>query len=213
MYIENGTNFQSLEDSLFLKFIRENDSESFLKLYKIVDPLLSAMAYRMVADRNAAVDITQQSWLSVLENKDNYDLERGRFFHWIMTITKNYALRWKRRSNYEARDIKSYGDDENTEKYDTEIENDLAEISKIIRKLIKKIKNKNQQDAILMYYFAGLHLSQIAEAMDTNEQNIKNWLFRGRVQIQSGLKKIYDSDSISDIIKVLKILIIIFKGI
>ena len=204
MSIEDEHILLKYEDELFIRFVRDNDGESFRQLYKFIDPVLFSMVQKITADVGAAEDITQYAWLRIIEEKSKFNLKKGKFLSFIFTIAKNSALNWKRNRKNEMGYNESYEDTI----VDPEIERDLTEVSDVIRGIISRMRNKNIQDAILMYYFGGLRIKKIAYLLDTSEMNVKNWLKRGREILNKKLTKAYDKSSINEIMHLMKSLLI-----
>lgn len=173
------------EDMLFLNYLQNNDSESFSKLFKMTKQWLFGMIYRIVGDKDAAEDILQETWIKMIEQSDKYNPDKGKIKNYVFTIAKNKALQWKTRDQRLIRsDTEPSG---NT--VDPNKDYEKVELGEIIKKEICKLKNPNQVDAILMFYFADLEVVDIADRLNTKEQNIKNWLKRGREKIEQNLKK------------------------
>ena len=59
------------------------------------------IAFRMVADINAAEDITQEILIKMVTHLSTYDSEKGAFRTWLYRITANHVLNMKR-SKHEA---------------------------------------------------------------------------------------------------------------
>ena len=94
------------------------------------------------------------------------------------------AINWKRNT----KNMEYYGGDLET-CYDPDKQQEIDALSSTIRDSIKKIKNKDHQDTLILFYFAGFKILEIAEILNTTEQNIKNWLNRGRRDLKSELEK------------------------
>lgn len=173
------------EDDLFLAYRDENDIESFNRLFKMTKPWLFGMIYRITGEKDAAEDILQETWVKMIEQAERYNPAKGKVKNYVFTIAKNKALQWKAG---EKRFDRSK-DLDTGKSVDPDKEYEMSELGEIIRTEISKLKNKNHIDSMLMFYFADLEVVEIAKRMNTGEQNIKNWLKRGRDKIEMKLKK------------------------
>lgn len=187
---------KNIENQLYIHYIRERDDHSFKELFNLVDSWLYKMIFRMVGDRNATEDIIQQTWLSVIEKNTNFNPEKGMITNYIHSVAKNFALKWlKQQSKLVSGNITNAVINSRVEQ---DIDNKSLKI--IIKKCLKQINNQNHLDAILLYYFADLKISEIKDILNTSEQNVKSWLHRGRLDIEKELKKHLNAKAIQEII-------------
>ena len=169
-------------------------------MFNNIDSWLFTMVYSITANRAEADDIIQETWLKVLDNPANFIAAKGDFKNYIFTVAKNLALTRIRKINRHNEILKELKID-NT---NLEINEDIVELNKLLMEAIKGIKNKNYQDVILLYYFAGFKANEIAEILETEEYSILNWLKRGRKMLEKKLKSHPEFDLIYDsIIKVI----------
>lgn len=182
------------EDRLFLEY-QQGKTESFSELFKITRPWLFKMIYRIVNNRAEAEDILQETWVKMLQHVHKYNPNKGKVCNLIFTIAKNFALQSKRRS------AQMVSLDSTEERY-VDLNNDLQiqELCEMIKKIISEMKNPNHQDAVMMFYYADLEVKDIAKRMNTNEQNIKNWLLRSRKKIENELKNHKEYNSLHETI-------------
>lgn len=198
-----------MEEELFIRYIKNKDEESFKALFNSLDSWLFTMVYSITANRAEADDIIQEAWLKVIDNAENFNPDRGSFKNYIFTVAKNLALnRFKKNTNL----------NDNLEDYqqptvEPEIQEEIRELNHIINEGIKRIKNKKYQDAILLYYFAGLKADEIGEVMGTEIYNILNWLKRGRRQLEKNLRSHPEFEDIHDSIKKVIYLFVMTLGI
>lgn len=193
--IEMGDKLENLETSLFMNYITKHDEASFKQLFKVVDPWLYRMVYRMIGNKSVAHDIVQQTWLTVIETAHAFDTSKGSITGYVHAIAKNNCLKWlKDKSKIVIKELNEFPD------FHAPEDGESDELKDIIRKSIDKIKNKNHLDALLLYYFAELKISEIKTLMNTSEQNVKVWLHRGRNEFAKEVKKYYSGDSIWDLI-------------
>ena len=175
----------SKEDKLFIKFKENDDQKSFIELFKKTDSWLFRMILKLVGDRAKADDILQETWYKAIKNKENFDPGKGKFNNYIYKIAKNEVLQFLRHKD------RSRVIFDNT--FDLVINPDriqeMQELGNIIRDTIANMDNPNIQDALMMFYFADMRVEEIANSMDTKEHNVKNWLSRGRAELEKELRK------------------------
>jgi RNA polymerase sigma-70 factor (ECF subfamily) len=90
------------DDSLIAQYL-DGDPAAFEALYHRYAPRLLGFVYSLGADRDAAEDVAQKTWLRALEALDAYD-PRGRFRPWLFRTA--YRL-WvdEKRSGWERRRV------------------------------------------------------------------------------------------------------------
>jgi RNA polymerase sigma-70 factor (ECF subfamily) len=184
------------ENILFLQYINNNDESSFNELFKIIDKWLYPMIYRITGNSAVAEDIIQQTWMQIIENAKKFNPEKGLITNYIHSTAKNLALKWIKRES------KKYDSqmEQIKEKYNNVNQFEFDELKVIVQKCIYRIRNKNHLDAILLYYFADLKIQEIKVLLDTNDQNVKSWLLRGRKELESELSKYINKESILEIL-------------
>jgi RNA polymerase sigma-70 factor (ECF subfamily) len=78
------------DESLFVKYRADGDLEAFGRLYDRYGPAVFRFLLRLLHDRPAAEDLTQQVFLRVHESRGAFDARR-RFRTWIFTIARRLA--------------------------------------------------------------------------------------------------------------------------
>ncbi len=81
---------------LLVRRCRQGDTTAFDALHERLRGPVFAYLLRLVGDRHAAEDLTQEVFLRALEHLDSYR-EQGRFEAWLFRIAINQARDWGRR--------------------------------------------------------------------------------------------------------------------
>ena len=86
-----------------LQLIRQGDRGAQRRLYERFAPMAMAQAMRYVADRQAACDVLQESFVKILTALRSFEYRgEGGLRRWIMSIVSHEAVNWLReRSKYE----------------------------------------------------------------------------------------------------------------
>ncbi|MCL5991279.1 MAG: RNA polymerase sigma factor [Bacteroidetes bacterium] len=174
---------------LFERFLETGMESYFLELITRINPWLFRMIYRITGDREAAKDVLQDTWLLVLKYQKSFDSKKGNFRNYIYQIGKREAVRWtKNNHNRKENEL-------NEAVINSDEKDNPEEIGNILRAALEKINNETHKNAIILHYFAGMKINEIAETMNTNQQNIKNWLMRGRKTLEKVLNKHFQDES------------------
>jgi RNA polymerase sigma-70 factor, ECF subfamily len=193
MYYEKDS---IIEDRLFCQFRDEGNNQSFEKLYRLVRPWLYRIIYRIIGDYMSTEDILHNTWIKVIERGYQFEPIKGRFRNYIFSIGKNEALIWKAGNNKIKQAISDYANELDTndiQQPDRSLE--ISQNTGLIQKILKKL-NSDQQECILLYYFAGHSVKEISEMLSKPEGQVKSLLSRGREKLKSILSLPKYADSI-----------------
>ncbi|WP_423409146.1 RNA polymerase sigma factor [Heyndrickxia sp. MSNUG] len=142
--------------------------------YKLVYGFL----YRMAGDKELALDLTQETFIKVLNNLSKY---RGsaEFKSWVLTIASNHAKDYfKSKAHKNSRNTYELQDrDAKTEKSVSSIF-EKNEKRKEIKEALDELPDF-QREAILLKYYNDLKISEIARVTNATESTVKSRLKQG----------------------------------
>ncbi len=96
---EPGRGIEGPSDADRMVAVRRGDLGAFEQLVEIHKDPLHAYLVRMVGDRAWAEDLSQETFLRVYRNRDEY-VERTHFRAWLYRIARNLALDFLRREKF-----------------------------------------------------------------------------------------------------------------
>ena len=71
----------------------QNGSESaFAELYEMYSKALFGIIVVIVKDENLAQEVLQDVFVKVWSNSASYDIDKGRFYTWLLNIARNKAI-------------------------------------------------------------------------------------------------------------------------
>lgn len=79
-------------DEALVLLIRGRDAHAFETLYRRYADLVYSVAMRVLADPALAEDVAQEVFLRVWRAPASFDVGRGRFATWIVSVTRNRAV-------------------------------------------------------------------------------------------------------------------------
>jgi RNA polymerase sigma-70 factor (ECF subfamily) len=82
----------SLADEDLMSLVENGDAEAFAVLYDRHSRAAYSLSYRMMGDRQAAEDLTQEAFLKVWRSAGNYRLDRGSVRTWLLSIVHNRGI-------------------------------------------------------------------------------------------------------------------------
>src|SRR5262249_10331907 len=83
---------ERLADEELMPLIAAKDAEAFEVLYDRHGGVAYSLAYRMVGERAAAADVTQEAVVSVWRGGPRFDQARGSVRSWLLGVVRNRAI-------------------------------------------------------------------------------------------------------------------------
>jgi RNA polymerase sigma-70 factor (ECF subfamily) len=152
------------DDVELVERVAAGDTEALRELYERFGSLLFGMALRVVGDRQAAEECTQDVFVSVWRGAGRFDPERGSVSTWLIAIARNRAVDLVRRRA--ARPADPHAEIERRDESPDAAELvAAAETSSNVAAALAELPAP-QREVILLAYFQGLSHSEIAERLD-----------------------------------------------
>jgi RNA polymerase sigma-70 factor, ECF subfamily len=89
---DRGRQYLILADEVLISMVEAVDAEAFATLYDRHSHAAFSLAYRMMGERQAAEDLTQDAFLKVWRSASSYRAERGSVRTWILSIVHNRGI-------------------------------------------------------------------------------------------------------------------------
>lgn len=186
--------FHKKEDKYYIDFLKTNNKESFKKLYALVSPWLLKVIFRITGDMEAARDIEQDTWMTVINTKTSYKIIKGKFNNLIFTIAKNKALMWHRKQLVALNYLRV--DREHLQIFEDPFEKiNQLEIQENINKAIDHLP-EIFQEVIILHCLAEMKISDISIVLDMSENTIKSRLKRAKERLEFILNPFYEQEFI-----------------
>jgi RNA polymerase sigma-70 factor (ECF subfamily) len=87
-----GRQYLILADEDLISLVEAADAEAFATLYDRHSRAAFSLAYRMMGERQASEDLTQDAFLSVWRGASSYRADRGSVRTWILSIVHNRGI-------------------------------------------------------------------------------------------------------------------------
>lgn len=143
-----------------------------------------------VKDPEEAEEAAQEVFLRAYRSLNTFRLDK-RFKTWLYAIAVNHLkTRWKKRNKGLVDRIKEFfHEGSDTEEKDPEsvVMERLEE--ERVRDAVRDLP-ASLRDAVMLYYFEGLSVSEIAAVLDTGEEGVKTRLFRARKLLRKALEEV-----------------------
>ena len=185
--LSRNPNPESLQLLQNLQRMARGEHAALAACYDVMGPVVFSLAVRMLRDRPAAEDVTQDIFVQVWRQAANYDTTRGSPEAWIMMIARTRILD-RLRSRSAGVILKPVGDNLPDAPAAEDWPDDLAisrEDAVNVRKALAELP-QDQKHAIELAFFDGLTHVEISEKLSVPLGTIKT-------RIRLGLMKMKDA--------------------
>lgn len=176
---------ERLADEELMPLIGEKNPDAFEVFYDRHGGVAYSLAYRIVGERGAAEDVTQEAFISIWRSGARYDAARGSVRTWMLGIVRNRAIDALRSKAGRAPKL-DFDDDSILEHRpaaeQTESEALQRETAQEVRGALGELPGE-QAKVIQLAYFGGFSHSEIAGMLGVPLGTVK-----GRMRL--GLEKI-----------------------
>jgi RNA polymerase sigma-70 factor, ECF subfamily len=181
-----------MDDEKAIQAARQGDVAAFNQLVLAYQGVAYNLAYRILGDREAAADVTQDSFLKAYQALGRY--RGGSFRSWLLQIVANACydnLRWKRRhpsSSLSPEDPETGCDPDYDHRLVARTESPCEyvmrqELAQAIQASILKLPD-DQRTALVLCDVEGLGYLEIARITRTNLGTVKSRIARGRARLR-----------------------------
>jgi RNA polymerase sigma-70 factor (ECF subfamily) len=180
-------------DELLLKRAGEGEQAAFLELYSRYREPIFRFAYRLLGSVEIAEDVTHDCFLSLIRKPENYRPERASLKTYLYAAARNLALKHFRDQGRET------GLDEVAEeRQESPRRGPLRrlldeELAALVREAVFSLPPL-QREALILFEYEGLSLSEVAEVAGTDVGAIKARLYRAREGLRRMLRSYLESN-------------------
>jgi RNA polymerase sigma-70 factor (ECF subfamily) len=165
-----GADPRQPDDAELVQRMADGDVEALEELYSRYSRAVYSFAVRIVGDGLVAEEILQEAFLRAWQQAGRFELARGSFASWLLSITHNRAIdelrkRQRRPRRSDAVDITDVLRGEVDESADVEEAAELDDLRLRIRAAMDQLP-ESQQRVIELAYFEGLTQREIAALLN-----------------------------------------------
>src|SRR4051795_7959677 len=180
---------ERLADEEVVPLIGDKKPEALEGFYDRHGGVAYSLAYRIVGERGAAEDVTQEAFISIWRSGARYDAARGSVRTWMLGIVRNRAIDVLRSKAGRAPKL-DFDDDSILEHRpaaeQTESEALERETAQELRGALDELPGE-QAKVIQLAYFGGFSHSEIATMLGVPLGTVKGRMRLGLEKIRAGL--------------------------
>lgn len=170
-----------LDDRSAVQQARRGDERAWTELYERHSDLVFRLAYRVVRDRDAALDVVQEAFVKASTALAGFR-EESSFRSWVAAIAINEARSWLRKRSREPTVALASGPEPASTGRPADRAVADSELAGHALRLIETLPDR-QRDAVLLRTTEGLSYREIAEALGSTEGSV-------RVSYHHGIRKL-----------------------
>jgi RNA polymerase sigma-70 factor (ECF subfamily) len=159
------------------------DVDAFNELVAAHEDRVFAICLRMLRNRDAALDATQDTFLTVFRKADRYKAQAA-FSTWLYRVTVNtcydHLRREKRKQADQLPDTFDPADPQSTDPFES------VEVRPDIENALKRLSPEFRA-AVVLVDLQGMSLDQASNTLEVPTGTIKSRLFRARKQLAQSL--------------------------
>lgn len=161
----------------------QGDMQAYEHVYKTTNSFVYNVAFRVVNNREDAMEVTQEVFLIIYHKLKSFRFESS-FKTWIYRITSNCAINYAKKSSRTKTVPFEEALGEGSVLSDVQTKMDQEHQEQLIEKLLGEL-NPDQRACVVLRDIQGLSYEQIAQALNININTVRSRLKRSREKLLS----------------------------
>lgn len=155
------------------------------EIYESYHAKVQNFIYSKVNDMYLAEDICSDVFIKIYEKYDRFDESKSSLSTWIFTIARNTLIDY-----YRTRHVHEEVPEDMAQDSDVEEEVLNGEMLNTLASALEKL-GERERDLIILHYYSGLKLNEIAEKMDISYSYVKILHKKALVELRTNLGEDY----------------------
>lgn len=188
---------QNLPDADLVALAQQGREAAYRELVRRYERPVFSLIFRMVRDREVAEDLTQDSFIKVLNHIDRYRPE-FKLSSWLFKIANNVAIDFLRKRQLEtvsidgsphaasAAEIEATSFDVVARQESALEEMEAKELGSAIERAIERLRPE-YRSCIMLRHVEGRSYEEIAATLDLPLGTVKTYIHRARHQLREAL--------------------------
>ncbi len=170
------------KDSTLIQDLKNKDERALSLLYDNYSGAIYSVILKMIRDEGKAQDLLQETFMTVWDKAESYDVDKGRFYTWVYRIAKNKTLNVLRKTDplIQTDDFSVHINKEDA----TSIDPEYLELNGAVTQL-----EGHHKEAIELVYFKGLTHKEAHTEMDVPLGTFKSYIRQALKQLRESYAK------------------------
>ncbi|MEQ8907313.1 sigma-70 family RNA polymerase sigma factor [Ekhidna sp.] len=168
---------QQIDQDQLVTRLRAKQADAFSYLYENYSAAIYGSISRIVNDEDVAQEVLQDAFMKFWDKIEQYDASKGRFFTWMVNISRNLAI-----DKLRSKEMKKVGKTDNIETYVTGIERSKLNHLNVdgigLKETLTSLRDE-EKFILEMVYFKGYTQSEISDEFDIPLGTVKTRLRMG----------------------------------
>ncbi len=177
---------QQIDQEQLVSQLREKQADAFTYLYDNYSGAIYGAIFRIINDEDVAQEVLQDAFMKFWDKIDQYDSSKGRFFTWMINISRNLAI-----DKLRSKEMKRAGKTNNIETYVTNIERERLHHLNVdgigLKETLSSLREE-EKTILELVYFKGYTQSEISDEFDIPLGTVKTRLRMGLKNIRKVLQ-------------------------
>ena len=167
-----------MTDAQLLPRAAHGDTTAFELLYERHRTAVYRYCWLLSGSVADAEDVTQESFLALVRKPSAFDGERAQLRTWLIAVARRQYLGRRRSTVRESDELRELS-------VPAGVEEELLRVERAegVRRAMSMLPEQ-QREALYLFEFEGLKLSEIAEVLEIEVNAVKARLFRGRENLK-----------------------------
>jgi RNA polymerase sigma-70 factor (ECF subfamily) len=186
--------YAALRDEELMERLGSRDLAAFEALYDRYGDLVYSVSLRVVGDTYIAEDVTQDVFVRVWRRPEQFDLRRGRFITWLLSVARNRSIDHRRSQARRLRHETAPAPEDEEDLLPSEDSRDdpalvtvLGDERSAVRQALDVLPPE-QKLAIQLAYFGGLTQQEIANKLGQPLGTVKTRIRLGMQKMRGALQ-------------------------
>jgi RNA polymerase sigma-70 factor (ECF subfamily) len=185
--------YAGLRDDELVDRLGDRDLRAFETLHGRYGDLVYSVALRVVGDAYVAEDVAQEVFLRLWRRPEQFDLHRGKFVTWLLSVTRNRSIDERRSQGRRLRHEALPPPDEEEDVLPSTDERDDPALATVLSDERQAVRSAmaglppEQKLAIQLAYFGGLTQQEIADRLGQPLGTVKTRIRLGMQKMRAAL--------------------------
>ncbi|MRX47995.1 RNA polymerase sigma factor [Pedobacter puniceum] len=176
----------TLEEPVLIEALQQRKAIGAEALYDMYSASLLGVIFKIVADREIAEDVLQETLVKIWNSIHQYDATKGRLFTWMVNVARNLAI-----DKLRSKDFRNHSKNQDIENHVNAIDEQRNTTYRPellgVKDLVEKLKPE-QKKIVELVYFQGYTHVEVSNELEIPLGTVKTRLRMGIMELRKYFK-------------------------